>query len=136
MRRLRALVLFGRRLRGVASVMITAIVPTSPIPSHPSTAVLTETLDSIRHWLPDAEIILTCDGINPDWANNITNWPLRRHNYELYTQQALWLADHHYHNILPKIFDQHWHQTGMLPWALDRVETPLLMYVEHDCPLV
>lgn len=109
--------------------MITAIVPVSPIPSHPDTAVLTETLDSIRYWLPDAEIILCFDGVPPQLEH-------RRQDYEQHIQQALWLADHHYGNILPIVFDEHQHQTGMLPAALERVETPLLMYVEHDCPLV
>lgn len=109
--------------------MITAVVPVSPIPSHPDTAILTETLDSIRYWLPDAEIILTFDGVDPRLEH-------RASDYQEHIRRALWLADHHYGNSLPLIFDEHTHQTGMLPAALHHVETPLLMYVEHDCPLV
>jgi hypothetical protein len=109
--------------------MITAIVPVSTIPSHPDTAILTETLDSIRYWLPDSEIVLCFDGVHPSQEH-------RAQAYEEHIQNALWLADHHYGNICPLIFDRHEHQTGMLSAALSHVETPLLLYVEHDTPLV
>jgi len=109
--------------------MITAIVPVSPIPSHPDTAILTETLDSVRHWLPDAEIILTFDGAAPHLEH-------RRQAYEEHIANALWLADHHYGNICPIIFDDHHHQIGMLAHALNIVETPLVAYIEQDTPMV
>lgn len=108
---------------------ITVVVPVSPLRSHPDTAVLDETLDSIRHHLPSSEILLTFDGVRPEHED-------RRHAYELFMQKILWRADHHYGNIAPFIFDQHQHQTGMLRAVLDEIRTPLLMYVEQDTPLV
>lgn len=109
--------------------MITAIVPVSPIKSHPGTEILTETLDSIRACLPDAEIILTFDGVREEQED-------RRDDYEQFLFQALWLADHHYGNILPLIFDRHEHQTGMMRHTLTHIDTELLLYVEQDTPLV
>lgn len=109
--------------------MITAIVPVSPIKSHPDTHVLDETLDSIRACLPAAEILLTFDGVRPEQAN-------RRADYDEFIRRALWRADHHYGNILPFLFQEHQHQSGMMRHVLPEVETPLILYVEQDTPLV
>lgn len=112
------------------AVMVPAvIVPVSPIVSHPDTSVLTETLDSVRFHLPASELIVTFDGVRPEQED-------RRADYNEFTRRALWLLDHKYGNALPILFDQHMHQSGMMRAALDEVRTPLLMYVEADCPLV
>lgn len=109
--------------------MIAAVVPVSPIKSHPDTTVLDETLDSIRACLPDAEIILTFDGVRPEQNNRISD-------YQEFIRRALWRADHHYRNILPMLFPFHEHQTGMMRAALNEIDTQLLLYVEQDTPLV
>jgi hypothetical protein len=109
--------------------VITAVVPVSVIKSHPSTAILEQTLDSIRHHLPDAEIILTFDGVRDEQFKY-------RLLYEEHIRRILWLADKHYGNICPYIFDEHQHQTGMLRHVLDDIRTPLMLYVEQDTPLV
>lgn len=109
--------------------MITVVIPVSPIPSHPHTVILEETLNSVRACLPDAEVFLTFDGVRPEQAK-------RRADYEEFIRRTLWLADHHYGNVLPFIFDEHQHQTGMMRAALDEIETPLVLYVEQDTPLV
>lgn len=109
--------------------MITVVVPVSPIPSHPDTTILAETLGSIRTCLPDAEIFLTFDGVRPEQAK-------RRNDYQEFIRRALWAADHTYGNVLPFLFDEHQHQTGMMRAALDEIETPLVLYVEQDTPLV
>jgi hypothetical protein len=108
--------------------VITAIVPVSPIRSHPDTAILTETLGSIRHHLPDAEIVLTFDGVRPEQSD-------RRADYEEHIRRALWLADHHYRNVVPFVWNEHLHQVGMLRRVLDEIRTPLLLFVEQDTPL-
>lgn len=107
---------------------ITIVVPVSPIKSHPSTEILDETLDSIRHHLPDAEIFLTFDGVRPEQDH-------RRGDYEKFISAALWRADKIYGNVAPFIHEQHQHQTGMMRKVLPLIETPLLMYVEQDTPL-
>lgn len=109
--------------------MITAVIPVSPIPSHPDISILTTTVESVRHHLPDSEIILTFDGVREEQEH-------RRHTYEHAIRETLWQADHVWGNCYPIIFEQHQHQTGMLRAVIDRIRTPLLMYVEADCPLV
>lgn len=108
---------------------ITVIVPVSPIKSHPSAEILEETVDSIRHHLPETEIFLTFDGVRREQTD-------RRQDYEEFIQKALWLADHKWKNTLPIIFEIHKHQSGMMKAVIGKVETPLLMYVEQDTPLV
>jgi hypothetical protein len=107
---------------------ITVITPVSPIPSNPETKILEETLDSVRHHLPDSEIILTFDGVRSEQED-------MRGDYEEFTRRALWVADKHYGNICPFVFDHHLHQTGMMRAVLHEIRTPLLMYVEQDTPL-
>lgn len=108
---------------------ITAVVPTSPIAAHPDTVLLETTLSSIRHHLPTAEIILCFDGVRAEQAH-LSN------DYAEYTRRALWLADKKYGNVLPLIFDEHMHQTGMMRAALKEIRTTQLLFVEHDAPLV
>lgn len=109
--------------------MITTVIPVSPIPSHPDISILTETVESVRHHLPDSEIILTFDGIRAEQDH-------LREPYEHAIAAILWQADHVWKHCYPIIFDRHHHQTGMMRATLDRITTPLLMYVEADCPLV
>lgn len=117
------------RPESVECAVITAVVPVSVIKSHPSTEILEQTLDSIRHHLPDAEIILTFDGVRDEQFKY-------RLLYEEHIRRVLWLAAKHYGNICPYIFDSHQHQTGMLRHVLDDIRTPLMLYVEQDTPLV
>ncbi len=109
--------------------MITAVVPVSPIKSHPGTDILVETLGSIRYHLPDAELFVTFDGVRPEQED-------LRADYDEHIRRVLWLLDHYYGNALPFLFDEHHHQTGMMRSVLDHVETPLILYVEQDAPLV
>jgi hypothetical protein len=67
-------------------VTITVVIPVSPIKSHPDTAILDETLDSVRYHHPTAEIILTFDGIREEQSR-------RWHDYEEFIRRALWRAD-------------------------------------------
>lgn len=109
--------------------MFTVVVPVSPIASHPSTEILEQTLDSVRFHLPGAEIIVSFDGVRAEQES-------RRADYEEFQRRALWLLDHKYGSCLPLRFEDHRHQSGMMREALNHIDTPLLMYVESDCPLV
>jgi hypothetical protein len=112
-----------------APQQITAVVPVSPIPSHPDISIIRETVNSIRYWLPDCEIILTFDGVRPEQEH-------MREAYEESIRRVLWEADRTRSHITPIIFDEHMHQSGMLRAMINQVHTPMLMYVEADCPLV
>jgi hypothetical protein len=107
---------------------ISVIIPISPIPSHPDTKILEETLDSIRYHLPDAELLVTFDGVRLEQTK-------RRADYERHIYDALWLLDHRYGNTAPFIFEKHMHQSGMMRATIDEIRTPLMLYVEQDTPL-
>lgn len=107
---------------------VTVVVPVSYIPTHPSTHILKETLDSIRYQLPNAKIIITFDGIRDEQAK-FSN------EYNEHIRQALWMIKGDI-NIVPVLFALHTHQAGMLEEVMGQITTPLILYVEHDTPLV
>lgn len=107
---------------------ITVVIPSSPIPSHPSTAIIEETVNSIRSHLKNVEILITVDGIRPEQEH-------RRADYDEYIRRLLWKCNHEWSNVLPILFTEHMHQSGMAKAVLDYVKTPLLLYIEQDTPL-
>lgn len=109
---------------------ITALIPTSPIPDHPSVAHLVETLNSIRQYpeLAQAEIIISCDGVRPEQAD-------LRERYLEYVRELLYLANTQWQNVLVVVHHQHLHQVEMARQALALVRTEAILYVEHDTPL-
>ena len=62
---------------------LTAIIPTSPIKSHPDTSIIEETIKSIRHHLPDSEIIVTFDGVREEQEDLLEE-------YTEFKKQMLW----------------------------------------------
>lgn len=108
---------------------ITVILVTSVIPSHPETYIVEETIKSIRHHLPDNEIILQIDGLREEQAH-------RKEQYDEYKNRILWKCLHEWENIIPIIFEEHSHQSTMMKKTIDMIKTPLMLYVEGDTPLV
>lgn len=107
---------------------ITVLIPICPMPSHPATDVLDETLASIRERLPDSEIILMFDGVNPTLTH-------LKPAYEEYTQKMLWRINNEMTNVVPLVFTEHMHQSLMTKKALEMVRTPLILWSEQDTPL-
>lgn len=107
---------------------ISVIVPVSPIKSHPKTKVLEETIKSIRHHLPNSEIIITFDGVREEQEG-------MRNNYEEHIRRVLWLS-RFWGKVTPYIFEDHKHQSGMMREIIDKVKTQTVLYVEQDTPLV
>lgn len=108
---------------------ITAIVVTSVLPSHPSTAIVDETIASIRHHLPNVEILLQIDGLREEQKD-------READYTEYKKRILWKCLHEYTNVTPIVFEGHHHQTLMMKATMEYINTPLLLYVEGDAPFV
>lgn len=108
---------------------ITVILVTSVLPSHPSTRIIDETYASIRHHLPDSEIILQIDGLREEQID-------RKADYDAYKETVLWKCLHEWNNVLPVVFEGLHHQSGMMRETIDLVKTPMLLYVEGDAPLV
>lgn len=107
---------------------ITVIIPTSVIPSHPDTSIIDETIKSVRHHLPDSEIILQVDGLRDEQKH-------RKDQYNEYKNRILWKSLHEWKNVLPIIFDEHSHQSTMMKKTIEIIRTPLMLYVEADAPL-
>lgn len=107
---------------------LTVLVTTSPIPSHPSTAIIEETVASVRDQLGDCEIVIVCDGVRKEQED-------RRGDYEEYLRRLLNLCRREWTNVVPFIFDRHLHQANAVREVLSEIRTPLLLFVEHDTPL-
>lgn len=121
-----------RILEGVPGIThgdITILIPTSVIPTHPSTLLLDQTIESVRFHFPTADILVMCDGIRPEQED-------RRYDYDRYVQEVCWKANFEWTNVYPIVFSGFEHQANMTRAALDLVRTPLVMFVEHDTPLV
>lgn len=118
---------FKERLVG-QSGDITVVIPVSPIPSDPDTAILHETINSVRYQLPHAKIIITFDGVRKEQEE-------MREAYNEHIRRVLWeIKD--MDNVVPIIFNEHEHQVGMLRKTIHEIKTPMILYVEHDTPLV
>lgn len=116
---------------GEISDQITILIPSSPIVSHPSTDIIEETVGTIRSYkeLEHAEIIIMLDGVRAEQEN-------RRADYEEYTRRLLWLANHHWRNVIVQRHNEHMHQGMMTKKALESmVQTPFVLFVEQDTPL-
>lgn len=113
---------------------VTVLIPTSPIPSHSkcgqTTAMMDKTLDSIRHHLPQAKIIVMMDGVRPQVE-------FRRESYEWYKKELRDNANRgRYGNTELVEFPYYTQQSRMTRETLSKVTTPLIYFSEHDTPLV
>lgn len=108
---------------------ITILMPSSPAPIHPSTEHIEACIRDTRAQLPDAQIFILLDGVRPEQEH-------LRANYEEYQRKLLWLCNRKYKNVLPIRFEEFNHQSGMVRYMLPKIKTPLMLFVEHDAPLV
>lgn len=111
---------------------ITVMMPCSPIPRHPSTEMITETIESIRSReepLKQAEILVQLDGVREEQED-------RRADYEDYQRKFIWECNWEHERVVPFVFDSHHHQALMAKATINEVKTPYLLYVEQDTPLV
>src|SRR4029077_13519948 len=112
------------------SSQVTVTIPTSPIPRHPSTDLIENTISSIRYQLPNARIIVMCDGVRP-------NVEFRRKQYEEYkdrlTKRSL---QGDFGNILIQENMVYAQQAKMMRAALEMITTPFVLFCEQDVVLV
>ena len=109
--------------------LITVIVTTSPAPLHPSIDHIRQTIESIRSDLPTAEIVIACDGVRPEQCH-------RTADYQEYIRRLLWTCNTEWSNVVPLVLDEWQHQALATRAALELVETPLILFMEHDTPIV
>jgi len=116
-----------KRDLGIAKEEIVAVVPVSPIKSHPKTHILEETIASIRTHL-DCPILLTFDGVRSEQKD-------KEADYHEFMRRMIWKCNFEYKDVLPIIFDKHNHQSGMMRTVLNNTDIPMILYVEQDTPL-
>ena len=107
------------------SSKITVLIPTSPIPLHPDTRIMDETVEGIRHHLPEAQIIILADGV----------WAKLEHRRAAYNEYLNIIETKYYKTRVVR-FQQHTQQTAMSQYAIQNfVQTKLIFWNEHDAPL-
>lgn len=104
---------------------ITVLIPTSPIPSHPSTAILDETIANIRKYT-NAKIIIMFDGVHKSLVNREIEYGM----YKSYVEQNIKIGKYGDCNSIS--FTVHNHQAMMTRYVLGMIDTPLIMFCEHD----
>jgi hypothetical protein len=112
-----------------ATQRVTAIITSSPIPSHPDTAMLEETVQSVRDRLADADILIVFDGVRPEQAHLAGN-------YHEHVRRIVWKCNWEWHNTLPVVMREWGHQANATREALRYVRTDTILFLEHDTPLV
>lgn len=104
---------------------LTVLIPTSPIPCHPSTEILDETIANIRKYT-ESEIIIMTDGVHRSLEH-------RRKDYNGYIRNIEENIEiGYYGNAKIYFFNEHEHQARMTRRVLESVDTPLIMFCEHD----
>lgn len=109
--------------------LLTVLIPTSPIPSHPSTHILDKTIANVRKYT-DARIIIMFDGVHESLAH-------RKEDYFEYKRKVMDDIGRGVHNDCIYVeASSHAHQAKLTDYILRRsrnkVTTPLIMFVEHD----
>lgn len=105
---------------------ITIVVPTSPIPSHPSASLIEQTITAVRYHLPDCPMLIQADGVREEQEKF-------RKQYEAYLlRMDDGINAAKYGPCRMKRFSEFRHQVAMMRETLDFIETPLLLYLEHD----
>lgn len=111
------------------SGQISVVIPTSPIPRHPDTGMIERTIESIRFHLPDSRIYIMCDGVRP-------NVEFRRAQYEEYKIRLIEKCTKLRANIHITLNQEYSQQAIMMRKALDMIDTPYVLFCEHDGELV
>jgi len=121
---------FKEQLRsdlGLPATDMAVIIPVSPIPSHPDTSIIEETIRTIRVHT-DAPIFITIDGVREEQAHMTDA-------YREFIRQLLWKCNFEFKDVLPVLFNKHSHQSGMMKVVVKQITVPYLLYVEADTPL-
>jgi hypothetical protein len=118
----------GVSRRETVADQVTVVMVTSPIPTHPDTWVIDETLSGVRAQdeLAGVEVLVLADGV-PEHLAHMTR------DYEAALQRLM--VDHRGENVVVVRHDEHLHQAEMTRRALESIDTPLVLFVEHDTPL-
>jgi hypothetical protein len=102
------------------------IISSSPILSHPSTAIIEETIASVRYHWPTAPIYVMQDGVRSE----------QQDKKQQYTEYCNRLQSLNLENVTIYRYPEFLHQAWMTALTLPFVKEKLMLFVEHDTPLV
>ena len=105
---------------------ITVLVSSSPCAKHPGTDMIETTVHSIRHHLPNERIVIMQDGVRPE----------QRRLAEAYNNYVIRLVNLANENVSVMYQSDFRHQALTTLDALASVDSPLILFVEHDTPLM
>lgn len=106
---------------------ISVIIPTSVIPSHPSTHILDWCIASVRSHLFNAPIYVMADGVRQEQKD-------REPDYNEFKRRLVFPPWAGKTEVIG--FSVHQHQAAMMRQTLNMVTTPLVVFIEHDWLLV
>lgn len=109
--------------------LTTVLIPTSPIPAHPSTEMIERCIDSVRKYFPSAQMYVMADGVRPQIENRRAQYQDYVHN--LFDRQR----DGRFGRCEIRVFPDFSQQAIMTRRTLEGVERPLVLFVEHDVTL-
>ncbi len=108
---------------------ITIIIPTTAIPSQPSTEIIERVIASIRAWFPTEPILLCFDGM----ARHIRKIDGREENYNEYIRRCRQLCVDKWVNVKAIVFSRWEHQSGIVRKMLSIISSKYILFHEHDC---
>jgi hypothetical protein len=111
-----------------SSAQVTVLMTTSPILAHPSTSIIDETIQSVKERLPNALIVVLCDGVHHS---------LERYAdaYRQYVERLI--TTYSGDALVDVVVHDHFvHQSGMIIRALPHVTTQVVAFIEHDLRLL
>ena len=109
--------------------LTTILIPTSPIPVHPSTEMIEKCIDSVRVYFPRSPMYVMADGVRPQISG-------RERQYAEYKHNLLDLCDSgRFGNCEIRVFPEFSQQAIMTSRTLEFVKRPLVLFVEHDVTL-
>lgn len=102
---------------------ISVVIPTSVIPSHPSTHILDWCIASVRSHLFDAPIYVMADGVRQEQQDRLEAYNEFKRNLKFppWAGKTELVAFNTFH-----------HQAAMMRSTLNMITTPLVFFIEHD----
>lgn len=82
-----------------------------------------------EHFPFQLQTIIACDGVRSEQKHLAPE-------YHEYVRRICWKANYVWDNILPVVAPRHVHQVGLARMAMDVVDTPVVLMMEHDTPVV
>ena len=110
--------------------LVTVLITCSPSPRHPDTGLIRDTIASVRWHLPEAQILICCDGVRSEQED-------RRSAYcEFQDRLDKMVGANGLDNISILTLLEFQHQAHSIARGLELVKTPLILFTEHDLQLL